>query len=157
MHFLTAENDRYHGPAASHLTLYVEPQEGRLRLATQDIQNAQAPHGLAQGPLKGGYNGVFWDSKEAVFKDDRWHLVEAEFRLNSLNADADKSRSDGQARGWVDGKLVIEQKNVVFRSTDFPRMKFNQYLLSPYFGQGLVPHEQILWIDDLSVGRLRPE
>ncbi len=42
MHFLTSENDRYHGPAASHLTLYIEPQEGKLRLAAQDIQNQNA-------------------------------------------------------------------------------------------------------------------
>ena len=39
MHFMTTENDKYHGPAASHLTVYIEPQEGRLRLAAQDIQN----------------------------------------------------------------------------------------------------------------------
>ena len=45
MHFLTTENDKYHGPAASHLTLYIEPQEGRLRLAAQDIQNRERPTG----------------------------------------------------------------------------------------------------------------
>ena len=33
MHFMTTENGSYHGPAASHLTLYIEPQNGRLRLA----------------------------------------------------------------------------------------------------------------------------
>ncbi|MGV3724962.1 MAG: hypothetical protein ACO1SX_29030, partial [Actinomycetota bacterium] len=43
--FMTTENGKFHGPAGSHLTLYVEPWEGKLRLAAQDIQNKDAPHG----------------------------------------------------------------------------------------------------------------
>ena len=43
-----------HGPAASHLTLYIEPCNGKLRSPPQDIQNKNRPHGLTQGPLKGG-------------------------------------------------------------------------------------------------------
>jgi hypothetical protein len=31
-HFMTTENGQWHGPAASHLTLYIEPVNGRLRL-----------------------------------------------------------------------------------------------------------------------------
>ena len=57
LHFLTTANGKFHGPARSHLTLYIEPVNGKLRLATQDIQNADMPHGLTQGPLRGGYNG----------------------------------------------------------------------------------------------------
>ena len=30
----------------------------------------RSPHGLTQGPLKGGYNGTFYDSPEVLFKDD---------------------------------------------------------------------------------------
>jgi hypothetical protein len=41
-HFLTTENGRWHGPAASHLTLYIEPVGGKLRLAAQDIQPGSA-------------------------------------------------------------------------------------------------------------------
>jgi hypothetical protein len=37
-HFMTTENSKWHGPAASHLTLYIEPVNGKLRLAAQDIQ-----------------------------------------------------------------------------------------------------------------------
>lgn len=76
-HFMTTENEKYHGPAASHLTVYIEPWNGHLRLAAQDIQNKDAPHGLTQGPLKGGYNGQLYDSREILFNDDRWHCVEA--------------------------------------------------------------------------------
>jgi hypothetical protein len=156
MHFMTTENEKLRGPAASHLTLYIEPWNGRLRLAAQDIQNKDMPHGLTQGPLKGGYNGLFYDSEDVLFDDDRWHIVEALFQLNTLDKDRDKPNTDGIVRGWFDGKLVIDRKDIVLRSTDFPEMKFNQFLLTPYFGPGLLPHEQTLWIDELLIGTRRP-
>ena len=155
MHFLTTENSAWHGPAASHLTLYVEPVNGRLRLAATDIQNQDQPHGLTQGPLRGGYNGQFYDSVEVLFTDDQWHSVEACFRLNTLDGVNDRALPDGIIRGWFDGKLVVEHTNVVLRSTDFPRMKFNQFLLTPYFGPGLLPHAQKLWVDELAVSSQR--
>jgi len=155
MHFLTTENSKYHGPAASHLTLYIEPVNGKLRLAATDIQNRDAPHGLTQGPLRGGYNGRHYDSEEVLFDDAKWHCVEAMFKLNSLNIKNDKPNNDGHLQGWFDGKLVVERNDVIFRSTDFPEMKFNQFLLLPYFGPGLLPHEQTLWIDELTVGNQR--
>ena len=34
-------------------------------------------------------------------------------------------------------------------------MQFNQFLLTPYFGPGLLPHAQTLWIDELAVGTER--
>ena len=155
MHFMTTENSRFHGPAASHLTVYIEPCNGKLRLAAQDIQNKDQLHGLTQGPLRGGYNGTMYDSKEVLFDEDRWHCVEALFQLNTLDAKADKPNADGIVRGWFDGRLVIDHTNAVLRSTDFPRMQFNQFLLTPYFGPGLLPHEQTLWIDEVAVGTRR--
>ena len=158
MHFMTTENEKFHGPAASHLTLYIEPVNGKLRLAAQDIQNKDAPHGLTQGPLRGGYNGQMFDSADVLFKDDTWHLVEAEFRLNSIEGAGNdaKAKTDGVVKGWFDGKLVVDRNDVIFRSPDFPKMKFNQYLLTPYFGPGLLPKAQTLWIDELVVGTERP-
>jgi hypothetical protein len=154
-HFMTTENGGYDGPAATHLTVYVEPWNGHLRLAAQDIQNKDKPHGLTQGPLRGGYNGQFYDSQQVLFNDDRWHCVEALFQLNSLDLKTDKPNADGIVRGWFDGKLVIERTDVILRSTDLPRMKFNQFLMLPYFGPGLLPHAQTLWIDELAVGTRR--
>ena len=106
-HFLTTENAKWHGPAASHLTLYIEPVGGKLRLAAQDIQNKDMPHGLTQGPLKGGYNGKFYDSKEVLFNDDQWHCVEAYFKLNSLDPKNNRPNPDGIVCGWFDGRLVV--------------------------------------------------
>ena len=155
-HFMTTENGKYHGPAASRLTVYIEPVNGKLRLATQDIQNKDAAHGLTQGPLRGGYNGRMYDSKDVLFNDDAWHCVEAYFKLNTLDMKADRANADGIARAWFDGKLVIDRSDVVLRSTDFPSMRFNQFLLLPYFGEGLLPHAQTLWIDDLTVDTHSP-
>lgn len=155
MHFMTTENDKWRGPAASRLTVYIEPWNGRLRLAAQDIQNADAPHGLTQGPLRGGYNGKTYDSQQELFTDDQWHCVEAMFQLNSLDLKRDKANADGVVRAWFDDKLVIDETKVVLRSTDFPKMKFNQFLLAPYFGPGLLPHEQTLWVDELVVATNR--
>jgi hypothetical protein len=155
INILTTENGTWDGPAATHLTLYIEPVAGKLRLAAQDIQNKDAPHGLTQGPLKGGYNGTFYDSREVLFKDDQWHCVEAQFKLNTLDLTASRPNRDGIARGWFDGKLVVEHTDIVLRSIDFPKMRFNQYLMAPYFGPGLLPHPQSLWIDELAVGTKR--
>jgi pimeloyl-ACP methyl ester carboxylesterase len=156
MHFLTTENGKFHGPASSHLTVYIEAWNGKLRLAAQDIQNMEEPHGLTQGPLKGGYNAQVYDSSDMLFGDDQWHCVEALFQLNTLDVKRDMPNADGIVRGWFDDKLVVDRPHVVLRSTDFPRMQFNQFLLLPYFGPGLLPHAQTLWIDELAVGTQRP-
>lgn len=155
LHFMTTENPKFHGPAASHLTVYIEPVNGKLRLAATDIQNEKAPHGLTQGPLKGGFNGVTWDSAQTLFTDNKWHCIEACYKLNTLDLTNDRPNKDGIVRGWFDGKLVIEHTDVILRSTDFPNMKFNQFLMTPYFGPGLLPHAQKLWIDELAVGTMR--
>ncbi len=52
---------------------------------------------------------------------------------------------------------MIEHTDVILRSTDFPAMKFNQFLMTPYFGPGLLPHAQKLWIDELAVATKRIE
>lgn len=155
INFLTTENGQWHGPAASHLTLYIEPVGGKLRLAAQDIQNKDKPHGLTQGPLRGGYNGEFYDSEDVLFDDDQWHCIEAQFKLNSLDLKNDRPNADGIARAWFDDRLVVDRNDVIFRSTDFPKMQFNQFLMAPFFGPGLLPHAQKLWIDELAIGNER--
>jgi hypothetical protein len=105
--------------------------------------------------LRGGYNGKFYDSKEVLFNDGRWHCIEAYFKLNTLDMENDRPNPDGVVRGWFDGEPVIEHTDVILRSTDFPEMKLNQFLMAPYFGPGLLPHAQKLWIDEMAVGTKR--
>ncbi len=40
-----------HSPAASHLTLYIEPVNGKCPLAVQGIHNREMPHGLTQAMM----------------------------------------------------------------------------------------------------------
>jgi len=132
---------------------------GKLRLAATDIQNQDAPdgltHGLTPGPLQGGFNGRHDDSREALFADGAWHGLEAQFKLHTLDRAHDRPNRDGIGRGWCDGKLVLEHTDVVLRSADFPAMQFNPFLMTPYFGPGLLPHAHRLWIDELVISRSR--
>ena len=94
-------------------------------------------------------------AEHQLFAGDDWRLVEAMFQLNTLDATKTTTNADGVARGWVDGEFVIDRTDLVFRSPDLPEMKFNQFLLLPYFGPGLLPGEQALWIDDLELSSRR--
>lgn len=98
---------------------------------------------------------LFEPTEEVLFKDELWHCVEAYFKLNTLDLENGRPNRDGVVRAWFDDKLVVERTDVVLRSTDFPKMKFNQFLMAPYFGPGLLPHAQKLWIDELAVGTRR--
>jgi hypothetical protein len=111
------------------------------------------PHGLTQGELRGGYNGKLYDSEKILFDDNEWHCIEAYFKLNSLNMGNDQPNNDGIVRGWFDGEMVVDHTDVILRSTDFPNMEINQFLMAPHFGPGLIDNDQKLWIDEMAVGR----
>jgi hypothetical protein len=101
------------------------------------------------------YNGKTWRSSQAVFvnaagpnyKGD-WHKVEVYFQLNSIVNGI--GQRDGVAQYWVDGVLVIDRHDLMFRTGAHPTMKFNQLLMAPYIGDGS-PVAQNLWFDDLVV------
>lgn len=101
------------------------------------------------------YNGKTWRSSQAVFVDAAganykgdWHKVEVYFKLNSIVNGI--GQADGVAQYWVDGVLVIDRHNLMFRTGAHPTMKFNQLLMAPYIGDGS-PVAQTLWFDDLVV------
>ena len=101
------------------------------------------------------WNGKAWKTKQSYFQDSPgkyyksdWHHVEAGFKLNSV-ADG-KGRADGQINYWYDGTLIIAQSNVVMRTGVHPDMKWNQFLITPYIGDGS-PVEQTMWVDDLRI------
>ncbi len=100
-------------------------------------------------------NGKGWKSAQPLFlqnpgpgyKGD-WHKVEAYFRLNSIAGGL--GQRDGVAQYWLDGQLVIDRHDLVFRTGLHPNMKINQLLMAPYIGDGS-PVAQSLWYDDLVV------
>ena len=81
------------------------------------------------------------------YKSD-WHHVEAYFQLNSIVGGI--GQTDGIARYWFDGVLIIEKLNAQFRTGAHPNMMFNQLLMAPYIGDGS-PVTQSAYYDDLTV------
>ena len=104
---------------------------------------------------EGHANGKFWEPEEVYFGEEPgprykgdWHHVRVRFRLNSVQDGV--GLRDGVMEYWFDGELIINHRDVVFRTGQHPDMKINQFLMAPYYGPG-VPHEQRIWIDDLRI------
>jgi len=184
-HFITNENSKWVGPAYTHLTTYIEQNEGEPLLAIQDGQNIDEDNigvdltnitenravagcngdgdGYGEGDcyLNGGvhWNGKQWRSGNKYFSDNPgkyykndWHFIEVYFKLNSI-VDG-KAIPDGVVKYWYDGEALIDHEDVMLRTGQFPNMKFNQFLIAPYIGDGS-PIEQTMWIDDLTVATSR--
>ncbi len=181
-HFMTNLNSKWHGPSFSHLTLYIEQNEGHPLLGIQDAENIDQSqinveltdvtesravagcNGNTDGYnddcyLGGGgkyVNGKTWKASEVWFADQPgvrykgdWHHIEAFFKLNSI-VDG-KGVRDGVVRYRYDGELVIDHTDVLLRTGQYPQMKFNQFLIAPYIGDGS-PIDQSMWVDELIVG-----
>ena len=94
----------------------------------------------------------FQDSPGLYYKGD-WHHVEVFFKLNSVVSG--KGVADGVLQYWYDDVLIMNHGNVLYRTGQYPSMKFNQFVIAPYIGDGS-PVDQALWIDDLVVATSRP-
>lgn len=184
-YFMTNLESAWAGPAYTNLTVYVEENAGRGQIYVQDgknidqsrigqnLVNVTEYRGVAgcNGDSDGYGNGncylngsVYWNGKTwytpvifsntagPYYKAD-WHLVEAYFRLNAIVNG--KGARDGIMQYWLDGKPVIDNRNVVYRTGKNPGMRFNQLMIGFYIGDGS-PVAQTVWIDDLSIGDARP-
>jgi hypothetical protein len=94
----------------------------------------------------------FLSAPGAQYKND-WHHVEAYFQLNSISGGI--GQLDGIMQYWYDGNLVIDEHGVQFRTGAHPTMQINQFVISPYIGDGS-PVDQTEWIDDLLVRTAKP-
>ncbi|MBM2814828.1 MAG: type sorting protein [Ignavibacteria bacterium] len=185
--FVTTINDKWVGPAYTHLTTYIEQNNGKPMLSLQDGQNIDETkinvelkditesravagcNGTGDSYPKGDcylqslvhFNGKSWKAARQYFTDtinskyykNDWHHVEAYFKLNSIQSG--KGVPDGTLRYWYDEELIINAPNVLLRTGSYPDMKFNQFLIVPYIGDGS-PIEQTMWVDDLTVASSRP-
>jgi hypothetical protein len=104
----------------------------------------------------GWNNGKGWRAPQPMFTNDPaspgyknlWHKVEAYYQLNSIQNG--KGVNDGMAQYWFDGQLVIDKRNVLFRTGAHATMRLNQFLIAPWIGVGS-PVAQTMWVDDLVV------
>ncbi len=60
------------------------------------------------------------------FIPGRWHQITQEVVLNQPN------QQDGRIRVWFDGKLVLDERNLLFRTSD--RLKLEGIFFSTFFG-----------------------
>jgi hypothetical protein len=101
------------------------------------------------------FNGKEWVSNQAAFTTaqgagykNAWHKVEVYLQMNSIANG--KARNDGIAQYWFDGQLKLNIQNGLFRTGANSNMKFNQFMIAPYIGDGS-PVAQTFWVDELVV------
>lgn len=106
------------------------------------------------------YNGKDWQASQVYFSDtpgptykNAWHHVEVYFKLNSVVYGI--GVADGIMNYWYDGQRILDFHGVVFRTGQHPNMKFNQFVIAPYLGDGSVV-DQAFWIDNLSIDTAPP-
>jgi len=86
------------------------------------------------------------------YKGD-WNHVEVYLQLNSVVGGL--GVADGVMQYWFNGALVIDRHDILFRTGARPTIRFHQFLIAPYIGDGS-PVDQYMWIDDLTVATGRP-
>jgi hypothetical protein len=77
------------------------------------------------------------------YEPERWYCIEQYVKMNSLSGPYDSlgngvGNRDGIFRGWVDGVLVFEKKDIMFRK--HPAIRVDEIWLDHYHG-GTIPAE----------------
>jgi hypothetical protein len=98
------------------------------------------------------WNSYMWNSPTVRFTPNTWQRVEVYAQLNSILAGI--GLTNGVLKYWLDGALIIDRSNVIFRTGANPNLAFNQFVMSPYIGDGS-PVDQRFWIDNLTLATSR--
>jgi hypothetical protein len=184
-HFLTNLDNDWVGLSFTRLTVYIEQTGGIPLIAIQDGANVDQSRigqdltAVTEHRGVAGCNGssdtfpdncyqaggsyvnekkwkaasqLFTDAPGRSYKGD-WHFVEAHIKLNTVAEG--KGARDGVIQYWFDRQLVIDRSDVVLRTGSSASMRFNQFVIAPYIGDGS-PVAQSMWVDDLTVATSRP-
>lgn len=177
-HFLTTADDAWAGLSFTHLTVYVEQNDGVPLIAIQDGRNVDQSNvgknlsaaterravagcnGSTDGypdecyrANEGFVNGKKWKAASKLLTPGSWRFVEAFVKLNSIRSG--NGVNDGIVQYWLDGRLVIDHHDALLRTGTNASMQFNQIAIAPYIGDGS-PVQQTMWIDDVTVATERP-
>jgi hypothetical protein len=63
--------------------------------------------------------------------------------------------ADGVMQYWFNGALVIDRHDILLRTGARPTIKFHQFLIAEYIGDGS-PVDQYMWVDDLTLATGKP-
>ncbi|CAB1075302.1 hypothetical protein D1AOALGA4SA_3122 [Olavius algarvensis Delta 1 endosymbiont] len=185
---LTNIDGKWSNLAYTHLTTYIEQNEGEPLLGIQDGQNIDTSRigdnltGITENRALAGcngdsdgtgdgtcysvgggkyWNGKLWRAGQVYFQDaagpyykNDWHLVEVFIKLNSIVGG--KGVADGIVRYWYDGTLIIDHSSAMLRAGLHPNMKFIQFVIAPWIGDGS-PVDQTFWVDDLTIATAPPD
>jgi hypothetical protein len=94
---------------------------------------------------------AFQPSAGAGYKGN-WNRVEVYFQLNTVvNGIGQK---DGIMQYWFNGQLLIDRRDILFRTGARASLMLNQFVIAPYIGDGS-PVDQTMWIDNLRLAARR--
>jgi len=151
------------------------PYAIRPLIALQDELNVNTSHGtppndltaitenrsvnFCNTPVSGGamgtcyadftyYSANTWKDSSHALSTGAWHHVEVYFRMNTISGA--KGRNDGILQEWVDGTLVIDHGDVLYRTNQHPTLKWKQFVIAPYIGDK-APVDETFYIDNLKV------
>ncbi len=106
------------------------------------------------------YSARSWRADDVYFRDQAgpyaktdWHFIEAYFEMNSISGGV--GVPDGKIRYVYDGTVLISSDHILMRTGANPDLRFDQFLIAPYIGDGS-PVTQTIWFDDLTVATGRP-
>ncbi len=127
--------------------------------ATTENRSANGCNGLLDSSFFSYLNcydsgsGTYWNGKlkgaaTASMSLNSWHHVQAYFKMNSVTAN--KGNADGTMAYWLDGVQQFRSDAVLFRTNQHATMKFNQFIIAPFMGNG-APRAQTFYIDNLKV------
>ena len=178
-YILTNKSSDWSGLANTHLTAYIEQNEGVPLIGMQDglnIDQSRIGHDLTEiteSRAVAGCNGdsdglgeshcyyagsgymnwkqfkakqVYFSDEPGPFYKNNWHKVEVYLKLNSIGNG--KAIADGIIQYWFDGDSIIDYNKVVFRTGQHADMKFKQFIIAPWIGDGS-PVDQTFWVDNL--------
>ena len=81
-----------------------------------------------------------------------WNFVEGYFQMNTIVNGI--GIPNGVLQYWLNGTLIINRTDVLFRTGARPNIQFNKLLIAPYIGSGS-PVDQSMYIDNLVVKTAR--
>ena len=91
---------------------------------------------------------MYWNiDNRGSLKKDQWYCIETYVKLNT------PGKSDGILRGWVDGELAMENKDIMFRTT--ADLKIEEFWVDIYYGGKSAPSDMHLYIDNLALSTRR--
>lgn len=99
------------------------------------------------------YSARFWTANSTSLLNSTWRHVEVYMKMNSISDG--KGQTNGIMQYWLDGQLIINHSNALYRTAAHPTMKFNQFVIAPYIGDGS-PVDQTMWLDDLTIASTPP-